>query len=399
MANLNVSYGGCRASVAAAFSCVAMAAVTASADSAQVLRMPRAPASIYTYDGVIYDRLFSRLTRPPMLRAVAARAQAPNTGGPSFSVTDLGILANIEQGSPLAINNAGNIAYYSSAIGVSAFVVHPDGSYLTLFTGADLSTIFAAYPYAINNTGYEAGFWSYQIPGHFFKAHADWTPTGGYLDPTDSPSVAYALNDANVSVGQAPINGNTTAALFQITAQGGDKRPQALLPPKNTSWIGTATGINDAGKIVGYAKLSNGTSRAVQFNQTGYATVLPVGAAGVSTSAQAVNQHGDVVGNAGSQAFLYKNNRVTYLPRPPGDEAGNAVATAINASDEIVGTIVSSTGPDTAFLYLNGRSYDLNTFVPPGWRSSPRSGSTIRVRSLVTAAITLYRTFTVMVAF
>jgi probable HAF family extracellular repeat protein len=104
--------------------------------------------------------------------------------------------------------------------------------------------------------------------------------------------------------------------------------------------------------------------------------VLPVGAPGVSSSAQAINAHGDVVGNAGGQAFLYRNGRTLYLPRPPGETAGNAVAYAVNASDEVVGDIVTGPSTSSAFLYANGRSYDLDTLLPAksGWHISHAAG-------------------------
>ena len=128
-------------------------------------------------------------------------------------------------------------------------------------------------------------------------AHADWTPTRSYDDPVDDGSFALAMNDANMSVGQAIFAGTPCAALFQITTAGGDARPKILLPPKGTSWVGTATGINASGIIVGYEVFGNGNSdgRAVRFFEHGNAVVLPVGAAGASTSAQAINVHGDIV--------------------------------------------------------------------------------------------------------
>jgi hypothetical protein len=63
------------------------------------------------------------------------------------------------------------------------------------------------------------------------------------------------------------------------------------------------------------------------------------------------------------------------LPRPAGDGARNAIAYAINASDEIVGDIDKIPG-GTAFLYVNGESYDLNALLPPdsGWRITHATG-------------------------
>jgi hypothetical protein len=61
--------------------------------------------------------------------------------------------------------------------------------------------------------------------------------------------------------------------------------------------------------------------------------------------------------------------RSEYLPRPAGESAGNAVAYALNASDEVVGDIARSNANSTAFLYVNGRAYDLDALLPAnsGW--------------------------------
>ena len=325
------------------------------------------PATAYAFEGIVYDRLFlgrmhtragRAATRIPVRRGAAV-------AGPPYIATDLFAETGL-YGEALAIDDGGDVAYwvyddYNFLFG-DPDVIHDDGTYTTLGEPyVDPYGDAGAIPYALNSTGDVVGVgineFEYGNVKHF---HADWTPTQTYYGYAFDGDYAYAVNDANVSVGQALFSGVPAAAVFSISPSGGDRIPVRLRPPKGTAWIGTATGINDAGEIVGYAN-----QRAVVFNPNGYAQVLPVGAAGVSTSAQAINQRGDIVGNAGAQAFLYRNHRVTYLPRPPGETAGNAVALAINASDEIVGDIVDpATGASTAFLYVNGQSYDLNSLLP-----------------------------------
>lgn len=358
---------------AAAATTVALACgISGSAHAAKVRHVPIAPASAYRFEGVVYDRLFGGFARAHTVRpGVAALAGTR----PYSSIKDVGDPNGF--GYPLGVNNKGDIVYYDDcecvgnfAGGNFAYVIHDDGSTTLLFYVDAGDITYSAIPYAINNTGDEAGMWSMTGPVVGLYNHIDWTPTREYADPArvDSGSFALAINDGNVSVGQAPVGGVTGAALFSITPAGNNARPKALLPPKGTAWVGTATGINNAGKIVGYGTFGKGQGRALEFALGGYAHVLPVGPPGISTSAQAVNQHGDVVGSAGSEAFLYRNNRVTYLPRPPGETAGNAVAYAINASDEVVGDIITPTGY-TPFLYANGHSYDLNSLLPAnsGW--------------------------------
>ncbi len=365
-----------------------------------IARMQQPPAYAYSYDGVVYDRLFGALYHPARIAramTVAVRSRATSLAGTSYAITDLAPIAETgftdapNAGYPLAINDSGLITYvnlcgcidlgYGSGEDVS-LIINDSSIVADIFVASGSEDGYldpsGAYPYAINRLGYSAGqYYSYYGQGEY-KGNEAWTPGGRlfYYGANDFGSFALAINDANVSVGQD--NGGakgTYAAAYSLRANGYLNRVP-LLPPKNTSWVGTATGINDAGEIVGFAILPKGAGgRAVRFFENAAAQVIPVAAAGVSSSAQAINVHGDVVGNAGSQAFLYKNNRVTYLPRPPGETAGNAVAYAINASDEVVGDIVTSSG-STAFLYVNGNSYDLNSLLAPnsGWAITHAAG-------------------------
>jgi hypothetical protein len=124
----------------------------------------------------------------------------------------------------------------------------------------------------------------------------------------------------------------------------------------------TATGINDAGEIVGFA-----CNEAVRFSLTGYAE--PLFSSKLSSSAEAINQRGDVAGyfDNGS-AFLYRSGKIFTLPLPAGDKGLNAYAYAINSSDEVVGTLSGKSS--SAFAYINGHSYDLNSLIAPnsGWK-------------------------------
>jgi hypothetical protein len=364
-----------------------------------VVRMTRPPAYAYSYQGVVYDRLFGALYRPARtartMAAAVGSAPASLPGAP-YAITDLAPIAETgltdtpNAGYPLAINDSGLITYINLCECIdlgyayeNITLVLTDSSIvgdIVVKSGSEDGYVgpSGAYPYAINRLGYSAGqYYTYYGEGEY-EGNEVWTPAGGllYYGANDFGSFALALNDANVSVGQDTGGPKGTYAVAYSLGSNGYLTRVQLLPPKNTSWVGTATGINDAGEIVGFEILPNKAGgRAVRFYENGPALVLPVGAAGVSTSAQAINVHGDVVGNAGSQAYLYKNNRVAYLPRPPGETAGNAVAYAVNASDEVVGDIVTSTG-STAFLYVNGKSYDLNSLLAPnsGWSITHAAG-------------------------
>jgi hypothetical protein len=348
-----------------------------------------APASAYRYDGVAYDRIFSVSSRPRVARAIKPAQADPrlrSLAAAPYAITDLVPIAGNAigygpldgYGYPTGVNDAGHITYYDECECAGdtndiAVVIDDSGVFSrVLYADQDPEGLDDAIPYAIADNGSAAGEDTHLYgPRDAQKHNLAWNATGGfiYFPGANNGSFALAINDNNVSVGQDTGPKGIFAASYTPIASNPGYIRTLLKTPKNTSWLGTATGINDAGEIVGYGTFPGG-GRALRFSPTGYAAVLPVGAAGVSTSAQAINVHGDIVGNAGSQAFLYKANRTTLLPRPPGETAGNAVAYAINATDEIVGDIVTSPTTSTAFLYVGGTSYDLTSLLPAnsGWQ-------------------------------
>jgi hypothetical protein len=362
---------------------VALLAVTSSLSQARARPAALPTSERYSYQGVRYDRLYSVLARPRSLGPAARRssvASATGLAGVPYQITDLASLipALYAQNPttysvPTGVSNTGHIVAY---IPCQCFYFVEGDEYGGGFSGAfddvghvyNVMTPYVAgdsagtmIAYAVSNVGSEAGQWTEQswFP---YSGDIEWTDSGvgSYTDGHDPGDTALAMNDANVSVGQdrATLASDFAAAAFSFT------RSRVQLKSLKSCTIPAAappmaTGINDDGTIVGYA-----CDRAVEFSMTKYAAVLPVGASGVSSAAQAINVHGYVVGSVGNQAFLYRGRLTrTYLPRPPGESAGNAVAYAINGSDEIVGDIVTATG-STAFLYANGESYDLNSLLP-----------------------------------
>ena len=90
---------------------------------------------------------------------------------------------------------------------------------------------------------------------------------------------------------------------------------------------------------------------------------------GASSDAQDINLADEIVGSAetpaGTRAFRYENSRFTDLGSLGGTSNG---ATAINDVGQIVGwsTLVGADPQaQRAFLYVNGRMYDLNDLVEP----------------------------------
>ena len=380
---------GFRLSIFVAFALALTTLASAKASHAYARRMPEPPATTYSYDGAVYDRFFAvtsklrflhtalRFPRDARLRTLAAA---------KYGITDLTPIAanailqdtSLGFGYPTAVDNAGHIPYYDDCgcAGIDnniAIEINDTGTFSTiLYEDESQEGAGDAVPNGVSPNGNIVGeaFTQYGNSSSYRQV-ISWTQTGEYVSGASDTTYGLGINDAGVSVGSDTGAEGSYAAEFSLNARGAVNR--ALLePPKNTSWTGVATGINDAGQIVGYATFPGGSGdgRAVRFFTTGNAQVLPVAAAGVSSAAQAINERGHIVGSAGSQAFLYSNNRVAYLPRPPGDAAANAVAYAINASDEVVGDIGTSAGPTAAFLYVGGQSYDLGALLPAnsGWQ-------------------------------
>ena len=113
-----------------------------------------------------------------------------------------------------------------------------------------------------------------------------------------------------------------------------------------------------------------------RFSVNGYAQPL---FSSLGSSAEAINAAGHVVGyfNNDNAAFLYERGRMTALPFPAGFGGNNytEVAYGINASDEVVGSVFARSN-GTAFIYRNGRIYDLNKLIAPnsGWQIADALG-------------------------
>jgi probable HAF family extracellular repeat protein len=113
-------------------------------------------------------------------------------------------------------------------------------------------------------------------------------------------------------------------------------------------------GLNNAGTAVGWYATSKGTSQAYQVDQaTGKATPIKIPGA-VSSAATGINNAGDIVGYATNAAgvtsgWLRQGGQLTTLQYPG---ASNTKALGVNEGDEIVGTYTDSSGAQHGFTLL-----------------------------------------------
>ncbi|MBL8582057.1 MAG: hypothetical protein JNL61_07520, partial [Rhizobiaceae bacterium] len=124
-----------------------------------------------------------------------------------------------------------------------------------------------------------------------------------------------------------------------------------------------ATGINNAGQIIGRSLRADGRTHA--FLQTG-AVMTDLGTlpGDVGSDAIAINSRGDVVGTSRSsrgidRGFLYRNGTMTEIVATP--PAYSMLPRDINDAGQVVGLWRRATEPDFTrpFVYVDGRFTDL----------------------------------------
>jgi probable HAF family extracellular repeat protein len=178
-----------------------------------------------------------------------------------------------------------------------------------------------------------------------------------------SQSWANGVNDTPQVVGRSlTSSGNQHAFLY--TSSGGIQDLNSLaqnLPPGVI--LAEATGINNAGMVVGQASGARGTAFLYDGEYHDLGTLKsPYNA---NSYAYAINTTGQVVGyssdsSGNSHAFLYSNDIMNDLGALPGGLICQALA--LNDAGQVVGYSASAT--DTrAFLYSGGIMYDLNGLV------------------------------------
>ena len=134
----------------------------------------------------------------------------------------------------------------------------------------------------------------------------------------------------------------------------------------------SASGINNAGQIVGTSNTSTGESHAFLYSDGQMQDLGTLG--GPSSYGNSINNAGQVVGrsqistNSSYYPFLYSNGQMTNLGTLGPPYTAGSYATGINDAGQIAGYAETPSDPNYsvhAFLYSNGQITDLSTLGGP----------------------------------
>ncbi len=212
------------------------------------------------------------------------------------------------------------------------------------------------YPLAINNAGQIVGEYS----TGFARSGFAWS--GGVFTELDSPDFTEGTATAINGAGQIAGYARSFVVDNEVRAVTWSGKTPTELSVFGGSGSSIVTGINRAGDLSGQYVRDDG---ARAFARLGGVDVDLGTLGGDFAYAAAINSAGHVVGISAldnettwlSHAFLYANGKMTDLGTLGGSLSS---ATAINDRGQIVGNAWVQ-GSDHAFLYENGVMTDLGT--------------------------------------
>jgi len=272
-----------------------------------------------------------------LLAVISFAAEAASADG--YVAQELGRLHEDDyEIKAVSINNWGQI------VGSSVNYSRTDGNRAVMWTNgsvADLGTLpggGGSEAYAINDAGQVLGWSSGQ--GQFGQAVL-WSPGSaimslGWWQAAAMNNSGWGVGSLNVGLYRHSFLWTSATGLTDIGMPGGTNS--------------RATGINDAGKIVGWAGDSL-RSQAWLRNSDG--TVVSLGNLGPESRATGINNSDQVVGyyvvNCVSRPFIWSAS--TGMQEVPIDGFADGRASAINNLGQVAGTVASRDGKSFGFIW------------------------------------------------
>ncbi|HEX7525679.1 MAG TPA: DUF3466 family protein, partial [Gaiellaceae bacterium] len=174
-------------------------------------------------------------------------------------------------------------------------------------------------------------------------------------------SVAAALNDSGVVVGTSRLPGSEVTHAFRFS--GGRMRDLGTLPGKENS---AAAAVNSAGEVAG-TSWRNESTEAFRSDSGGLSTVQGPSPATPLSTATGIDDAGGVVGSVAGTGPGAKPVGVSSGPAGahPFDQAGPATPTGVSSTGDVVGSVRAGAA-SRAFVEHGGVTKELGTLGPGG---------------------------------
>jgi probable HAF family extracellular repeat protein len=271
-----------------------------------------------------------------------AACALPAAAAPTYSYLALDV-AGATSSTVRALNDAGQaVGSATTAQGVDAALW--SGGVGTLLPRP--TDTLASTAYAINASGQVAGSTSLGM-GRYMERAVVWD--GGATRIVEPLDRAFGINASGMLAGEGP---GRSFFLAPLSWRDG----VATELPAAGGVTGSAYAVNDSGQVVGFNGDELERQRATLWSGSGMRDL------GVFGAAHAVNASGQVAGvswdEATPRAFLWSVQGLAWLDAPG---AAAALAQGINDRGQVVGT-----GGDAALLWSEGVRHDLNDLLAPG---------------------------------